>query len=340
MAPKQKNTLELAAYLHLEKAADPTKPTLVLLGGLGCDHLFWQPLMPDLEPNYNCILFDNPGVGASPRRVIYSVHDMATAVLEKLDAMGIEEFLLLSHSMGGFVAQTIAARVPDRVKAMVVLSSGMGGPHHDMSRRRIVHDYLRFWPALWKRWKQGSDRVYPIMFSKHSIQSQPKLFYSFLSYSAQRRNWVARFSHLLCAAGFSGHMQAHRIHCPTLVIHGSEDTVIPARDGLALARTVRHGHYVQVTAGHILPYEVPELSELVNGYLLTREVPSAALLTGLDAPMSRDIRAEEEAEWCRLRLYKNFANLFSMAAASLIGSARPASWGYDPLQPQDGSADA
>lgn len=332
MAQKQNDTLELAAHLYLEKAADPTKPTLVLLAGLGCDHAFWQPLMPDLEPNYNCILFDNPGTGASPARMFFSIHDIADAVLARLDATGIEDFLILAHSMGGFVAQTLAARAPDRVKAMVVLSSGMGGPHHDSTRQRLMKDYLRFWPILFKRWKQGSDMFYPLLFTASSLQQQTAMFYSFLSYCAQRRRWLARFSHLLCGSGFSGHMQAHRIKAPTLVIHGSDDRVFPARDGLALARTVKHGHFVQVTAGHILPYEVPELSELINGYLLTREVPSAALLTGLDAPMSRDIRAEEEADWCRMRLFRNFCLLTGMVISAGLSALTPQAWKHDPVK--------
>lgn len=339
MLKKKKNLLELAAHLHLEKAADPTKPTLVLLAGLGCDSQFWNPILPDLEPNYNCILFDNPGLGGSPYKTFFTPQDIAAAVLEKLDSMGIEEFFILAHSMGGFVAQCLAANVPERVKSMVVLSSSMGGPHHDASRRRLVHDFFRYWPALAKRWQQGSDRFYPIMFAATSMKQQPKLFYSFLSYAAQRRDWKMRFSHLLCASGFSGHVQAHRIKCPTLVIHGAQDHVLPARDGLAFARTVR-GHFVQVTAGHVLPYEVPELAELINAYLLTQEVPSAALLTGLDAPMSRDVRHEEEISWRRLRTVKNFLNIGAIVLTSFIGSLRPSTWGHDPLQSLSGEADA
>ena len=299
-----KKQLNLHVYLHAADRADPNKPVLVLLAGLGCDGKFWAPLLPDLEQNYNCIIVDNPGTGQTPYTAFFTAEDMAKAVLEKLGQMGIEYFLLLGHSLGGFIAQAIAAKAQSRVRAMVLLNTSLAGPHMQGSIRRFEKLFLRYWPATLKAWHGGSDQIIKLFFADDVYRQQPALFFSLVSYLTPRRRLKTHLSHLFCALQFSGHQYVTKIDVPTLVVHGAQDIIISPEDGLALCRSLKHSHFVQVTAGHYLPYEIPELGELINGYLHTRDVPPAALLTGLDAPMSDAISEEEEQTWLKWRKTK------------------------------------
>jgi pimeloyl-ACP methyl ester carboxylesterase len=47
-----------------------------------------------------------------------------------LDALGIDQAVILGHSMGGFVAQALALAYPQRVRKLILAATNFGGPHH------------------------------------------------------------------------------------------------------------------------------------------------------------------------------------------------------------------
>lgn len=96
---------------------------LVLLHGLADDHGLWRHLAGTL-PGIESIALDLPGHGRSaPIPEGVDLGWSARAVLETLDAAGIERFVLGGLSMGGGIAQQLVLDAPDRVEALVLVST-------------------------------------------------------------------------------------------------------------------------------------------------------------------------------------------------------------------------
>ena len=107
-------------------------PPLVLINGYSATAEGWDPLFLDaLGRSHEVVCPDNRGMGDSDLGDLgaepLSVESMAADVEALLDALGIERLPVAGWSMGGFVAQTLASRSPDRVEALVLLSTDPGG---------------------------------------------------------------------------------------------------------------------------------------------------------------------------------------------------------------------
>jgi len=111
------------AYDELgEAAADP----LLLIAGCGQPAFAWHvgigPLLA--AAGYRVITFDNRGVAPSSSPAApYTVDQMVGDALGLLDHLAIPVARIAGHSMGGWIAETIAARHPERVRAAALLGS-------------------------------------------------------------------------------------------------------------------------------------------------------------------------------------------------------------------------
>lgn len=105
---------------------------VVLIHGLfgDCDNL--KGLSRELEPRYRTIRVDCPNHGQSPQLQPMSYPAMAQAIIDSLDDIGVTDFYVVGHSMGGKIAMTLALTHPKRVKAVVAadIAPVSYPPHH------------------------------------------------------------------------------------------------------------------------------------------------------------------------------------------------------------------
>ncbi|MDG4796864.1 alpha/beta hydrolase [Micromonospora sp. WMMD1082] len=90
-----------------------TTAPLVLLPGLTFDHRLWDPLRRELatrDPGRQVLALDLPGHGDAPRRDSYPLTDVADQVHEQVTAAGVDEPVLVGHSISGIIATIYAAR--------------------------------------------------------------------------------------------------------------------------------------------------------------------------------------------------------------------------------------
>ena len=104
-------------------------PPLLLLNGYAATKDDWDPAFLEALGTVSTVICpDHAGVGESPPAAgELTVASMASDALAVLDARGIQTVDLAGWSMGGFVAQQIAATAPDRVRRLVLLSTDPGG---------------------------------------------------------------------------------------------------------------------------------------------------------------------------------------------------------------------
>jgi pimeloyl-ACP methyl ester carboxylesterase len=95
--------------------------TIVLVHGGGFDHRCWDPMLPFLDPSV--VAVDLPGRGVRPADLgALDIGDFVAAVVEDIEAKGLENVLLIGHSMAGITLPGVAERIPHRLRRMVFVS--------------------------------------------------------------------------------------------------------------------------------------------------------------------------------------------------------------------------
>jgi proline iminopeptidase len=120
--------------LHYEVDGD-RRPCVVLHGGLGVDHQVYRRTLEPLTDTLQLVYVDHRGNGRS------APVDMATVTMEQLaddvaalaDELGLERFLVLGHSYGGFIAQEFALRHHDRLDGLILVATTPGQLGRDES---------------------------------------------------------------------------------------------------------------------------------------------------------------------------------------------------------------
>ena len=107
--------------LHALCRGHPGKPMVVFANSLGTDARIWDEVVSRLPDTLGTLLYDKRGHGLSDApRGPYSIEDHARDLLSLLDHVGIERCALVGLSIGGMIAQAVAAGHPDRVAALVL----------------------------------------------------------------------------------------------------------------------------------------------------------------------------------------------------------------------------
>jgi pimeloyl-ACP methyl ester carboxylesterase len=122
------------SYSLTQLPQDQTKPqtespfTIAFLHGWLLSRAYWNPLINQLQPNFQCLSYDLRGFGASGigDRDEYSLDSYALDLQEMLDQLGIDKVWLVGHSLGGSIALLSANLMGDRVLGVICLNAGGG----------------------------------------------------------------------------------------------------------------------------------------------------------------------------------------------------------------------
>ena len=121
---------------------------LLLITGLGADHLSWSQQLGPFSERYRTIVFDNRDSGQSSECAEgYDVVDLARDTLVLADALVLERFHLLGMSMGGAVAQELALADPDRARTLTLAMTWGGDGHWGRVRGRLLANAALRTPA-------------------------------------------------------------------------------------------------------------------------------------------------------------------------------------------------
>lgn len=104
-------------YYEWHGEGDP----LVLIAGYACDVSLWKAILPTLAKRFRVLIFDNRGVGRSDApEAPYSIETMGDDVLKLTEALGLKQYALLGHSMGGCIAQYVARKAPEHIRKLIL----------------------------------------------------------------------------------------------------------------------------------------------------------------------------------------------------------------------------
>jgi pimeloyl-ACP methyl ester carboxylesterase len=255
-------------------------PPLILVHGLGGAAWNFTDLAPLLASRRRVLVPDLPGHGGTePLPQLESLSDLARHVAAVTEHEGMAPAAVLGYSMGGLVALRLAVDRPDAVSSLVLVA-----PAGIVSTTRRAGLWLRAIAALRPARKAARFRGL--------LARRPNLRLPVLGY------WGADDPRLLSPESVVGFFEAQPEHteldraarallrddprpdlgdveCPTAVVWGARDRLIPLEDGFEYARRLRCPLRVLPAAGHLLVGECPEeLASVVNELLGTTLRPA------------------------------------------------------------------
>ncbi|MFJ9390927.1 alpha/beta fold hydrolase [Nocardioides sp. NPDC101246] len=268
-----------------------TDPVILLVAGLGEDQTFWGESFVEslVSRGYRVITMDNRDVGRStfvsspppaiwrqvlarPRKDAYSLADMAQDCVGVLDHLGIDRAHLVGRSMGGMIAQTIAATEPGRVLSLTSIYSTTGSTKVGQPARSTIR-LLVVSPDA----KTRTDAVRAHLRITQHIAGTAYPIDDAAEAAIAARGWdrsagdqaagVARQIEAIQRSG-DRTAQLRTITAPTLVIHGDRDLMVAPSGGVATADAIPSAQHVVIPGmGHHLPEDLVEpITRYISGH--------------------------------------------------------------------------
>jgi 3-oxoadipate enol-lactonase len=249
------------------ESAGAGEPVLLVMG-LGMAATGWWRTIPVLAEELHVISFDNRGVGRSEQpRGPYTLAQMAEDAIAVLDAANVATVSVYGISMGGMIAQELALRHPERVRALVLGASTPGGTRHTLPEHEVL-DFLRRRPEM--PTEEGVWASVPYTYSRATRERHAARIGEDV---VQRLRFPPEPDGYRAQGGAarwhdtSGRLSA--IRAPTLVLHGREDRIVPLANGRLLAESISGARLeVLEDAGHLYVTDAPEAARTVLRFLL------------------------------------------------------------------------
>lgn len=303
----------------VEQFGPPDAPPVLLVMGLAMPAAAWPDAFVDrlLAQGLRVIRYDNRDCGGSARvrsgrpqsvraalarallrlpvHAPYTLHDMATDAAGVLDALGIARAHVVGASMGGMIAQVLAAERPDRVATLTSIMSSSGNPSP-----RVAFGSPRALGVLLHRPGRLDDveartdhlmHVFGVIGSP-GFRTEPEVLREHLRRVARRGYDPAGAERQLLAILASGDRRRllGRIRAPTLVIHGADDPLVPVAAGVDTARHIP-GAQLKVVPGmghDFAPSLQPLLADAIAAHVRRAPILRETDATAAPVPLAPD----------------------------------------------------
>jgi pimeloyl-ACP methyl ester carboxylesterase len=237
-----------------------TGTPLIFLQQFSGDMDSWDPAVVNpLAKNRPVVMFDNTGVGLSSGDTPDNVAQMATDATRFISALGLEKVDLLGYSLGGFIAQKLAAEHPELTRKIVLIGTA---PHGG-------EEYLL--KVLYEAFSQkdAADPRLPLFFTPtDASQAAGQAFLK--RCKARRENGDPQSGKAItepqakamitwCATKDSENSVLKAINHPVLIISGSDDTMFPNRNAYLMFKHLKNAQLILYPdSGHGVPFQYPD----------------------------------------------------------------------------------
>lgn len=277
--------------LYAETLGNPQDPCIFLIMGLGCQLIHWSDDFCHalVKQGFYVVRFDNRDIGLSNKTqqsvsaknllfkmvrfqiglkntgAHYTLEDMAQDCVDLLNHLNISRCHVIGASMGGMIAQILAAKYPQRVNKLGLLFTSN-------NQAFLPPPHFKQLYALLKRSKSNkpqdiieqSVKLYQIIGSTGYINESYNRKIAQLAYqrSYTPMGVLQQFLAILCTGSLLNWDK--QIKQQTLVVHGQRDRLLPPKHGKAVAKAIQGAKFELIEGmGHdISPHFIPHLSGL------------------------------------------------------------------------------
>jgi 3-oxoadipate enol-lactonase len=236
-------------HLYYESHGPENGPPLVLLEGMGGDIPGWRRNVPRLAGRYRVVPYDFRGNGRSDKPdEPMTIQTFVEDTVALLDHLGFDSSHLYGQSFGGMVGQEMALTHPDRVRSLVLAATHAGAGR---ATRPGTGSHV------------PKDRPYLALYSPDFARDHPDHVAQDILVGSQnpqpshagRRQWEAM-------EGWDAWDRLSGIACPVLILHGTEDRLVPMVNARRLAAAIPGSRLVLLEgAGHVYHSEQPEAAD-------------------------------------------------------------------------------
>jgi pimeloyl-ACP methyl ester carboxylesterase len=261
----------------VEYLVQGTGPGVLLIHGTGADaRTTWGPMIQSLSDRFTLVAPNLPGSGASgvPDGGL-CVEDLAAGAVACAQAAGLERFHVVGHSLGAVVATAVAAL---HTESVLSLSTYAGWVTTD-PRAAFQFD-------LWARLLRADRRLLAAVLQLTALSPVAAMARTLPEFDAGTTAFADMLNErIIGQIELDGRVDIKAllplVQAPTLVIAGSHDLIVPTHHQRELAAGIRGADYVELAAGHALPFEDPaRLGFVITTFLdtlTTVALPSQAL---------------------------------------------------------------
>lgn len=248
-------------------AASPAaaRPTLVLLHGVGADARMFDPVIAPLAAHADVVAWNLPGYGGRAGRAPLGFPDLARDLVDALDRRGVARAVILGHSIGGMLAQEVAASFPDRVAGLVLSATTSAFGSRDGS---FQETFLKTRLAPLDAGATMAELAARFVPSLVGPAARPEAAPTAAALMSALPEATFRAG-LECLVTFDRRDDLTRIAVPTLVLAGEADTNAPLKSMTRMAEAIPGARLVVFPGiGHLAPLECPEAyAAAVGGFL-------------------------------------------------------------------------
>ncbi len=239
---------------------------LLLVMGVAGHHLMWhEDFVARLAEHFEVITYDHRGIGESSRSEEFTLDDLTADAVAVLDWAGVADAHVLGLSMGGVVAQRLALEHPERVRTLALAATWGGGDDvwgdgilklagagqaPDLETATFMMFEANFGPAF------VADEAHFGPFREAAL--------------SVRVPTPVVMTQMVAATTHQALDRLGAVTAPTLVVHGTQDSIIKAASGEQLAGAIPGAHLeLWPGLGHLLCWEAPHrLADVVLRHAL------------------------------------------------------------------------
>ena len=232
------------SYWTDKKEGSEGRETILFIHGAGGGQLSWAFQKGFFEKEFHPVVIELPGHGESGGEGEEEIGRYAEHVYRFLKALNLRHLLLVGHSMGGAIVQTLAVTHPEIVRGIVLVGTG--------ARLKVLPTVL---DGINKNFEETVRKIVQYAFSR---KASPELIEAGADYLLGCRPRVLYGDFLACDR-FDFMKEVSKIEMPALILCGAEDELTPVKYSEFLHQHIRPSRLEILTgAGHMAMMESPE----------------------------------------------------------------------------------
>jgi pimeloyl-ACP methyl ester carboxylesterase len=254
--------------LDYERSGNREGPPLLLIMGMSGTSLHWgEPFLDLLRADFDVIAYDHRGIGAStPLDGPVTTREMADHAAGLLAALGLDDAHVLGISMGGMIAQELALNHPERIRTMTLGCTYCGGEGSALASEEDLSGLVE---AMGSGDSERALRAGWEINVSAAFAADEQAYAAFHEIATRRAVALpVIMQQMQACAAHDTNARLPQIAAPTLVIHGTEDRLLPVQNGRLIASRIP-GAQLEIFdgVGHLFFWERPERSaELVRAH--------------------------------------------------------------------------